>query len=174
MKKLLVAVCGALLLAGCVNTKKSNRPLTVLQNAPEFSLRNVKGGEVKSADLKGKVVVIDFWATWCPPCKEEIPKFNDLYARMKEKGVEVVGVTFESDNPVKDVLPFMDEFKMAYPVALGTDELDAALGGHLGLPTTFLIGKDWKVYRKIPGNNGESKMQGLEKDIDALLAKTAD
>jgi cytochrome c biogenesis protein CcmG, thiol:disulfide interchange protein DsbE len=172
MKNLLAAVSAFLLLAGCINTSKSNKPLIVLQEAPEFSLRNVRGGEFKSSDLRGKVVVIDFWATWCVPCKVEIPRYNELRAKMKDKGVEFLGVTFDSGSAEK-VLPVMEELQMKYPVVMASDFIDAALGGHFGYPTTFLVGKDWKVYRKIIGSP-PNKMEDLERDINALLAKPED
>jgi thiol-disulfide isomerase/thioredoxin len=166
MKKLLAALCGAALLAGCVNTSKSNQPLRLIQDAPEFTLKNVLGGEVKSSDLKGKVLVVDFWATWCVPCKIEIPKYNELRAKYKDRGVEFIGVTFESS--VSDTVKTMTDLKVEYPVTMATDQVDKDFGGHYGYPTLFLVGKDWKIYRKKVG--GYSK-DLLDKDIDALLKK---
>ena len=168
MKILLTAVCAVLLLPGCINTSKSNKPLGIIAPAPEFTLQNVLGGELKSADLKGKVVVVDFWATWCVPCKVEIPEYNQIRNRLKDRGVEFVGVTFESGNSVEDVKPFVKELKMDYPVVMGTDAVQTGFGGNPGYPTTFLVGKDWKVYRKIFGSPTD-KMAKLEKDIEALL-----
>ena len=172
MKKLLALLCGAALLAGCVNTSKSNRPLKVMQDAPEFALKNVQGGEITSASLKGKVLVLDFWATWCPPCEAEIPNYNQLYAQYKAQGVEFLGVTFDSGS-IDAVKKEVAALEIHYPVSMATDEIDAALGGHLGYPTTFVIGKDWKVYRKINGMIGNKK-EFLEKDIRELLEKTSD
>lgn len=169
MKNLLAALCGVALLAGCVNTSKSNRPLRVLQDAPEFSLKNVLGGELTSADLKGKVIVADIWATWCVPCKVEIPGFNELRAKYRDKGVEFVGITYDSGSLDK-VKSEISELDITYPIVMGTDEVDAAFGGHPGYPTTLLIGKDWKVYRKIIGSVPAKKAM-LEKDILELLAK---
>ena len=170
MKNRLVALFGVFLLAGCINTSKSDKPLVILQDAPEFSLRNVLGGELKSADLKGKVIVLDFWATWCVPCKAEIPEYNKLRAELKDHGVEFVGVTFDSGANVENIKPFLKELEIQYPIVMGTDAIDAAMGGHPGYPTTFLIGKDWKVYRKMFGAPPD-KIEKLEKDINALLAK---
>src|SRR4051794_4166692 len=121
MKKLLVLALGALLLAGCFNTKKSNvarMPLEVLQPAPEFQLKSIEDGKIiNSADLKGKVVVVDFWATWCVPCRSEIPEYNKLREKWKDRGVEFVGVTFESS--LNDTRDFVKEFDMKYPVGVG-------------------------------------------------------
>ena len=172
MKNLLAALFGVALLAGCVTTSKSNRPLVVMQDAPEFTLKNVLGGELKSADLKGKVVVVDIWATWCVPCKVEIPGYNELRAKYKDQGVEFVGVTFDSGS-LEKVKPWVKELEIKYPVVMGTDAVDAGFGGHPGYPTTILVGKDWKVYRKFLGSV-PSKKALLEKDILALLSKASD
>jgi thiol-disulfide isomerase/thioredoxin len=172
MKKLLVLLAGALLLAGCVNTSKSNvarKPLVFIQDAPEFQLKNaIDGDPINSKDFKGKVVVVDFWATWCVPCKTEIPEYNKLREKWKDRGVEFIGVTFESS--VNDTKDFIKEFEMKYPVGMGNDLIDVALGGHQGLPTTFVVGKDWKVYRKILGST-KNKIEFIDKDIKELLAR---
>ena len=170
MKILLTALSAALLVSGCVGTSKSNRPLAIIGPAPEFKLKNILGGETSSQDLKGKVVVVDFWATWCVPCKVEIPEYNKLRAKLKDQGVEFLGVTFQS--PEEDAKQFVKEFEMKYPVVWGTDAVDAGFGGAPGFPTTYVVGKDWKIYRRIFGNpNTAKKMETIEKDILALLAK---
>lgn len=159
------------MLSGCINTSKSNRPLVALKEAPEFSLKNVMGGELRSEDLKGKVVVVDFWGTWCPPCIAEIPEYVKLREKLKRQllDVEFVGVTFDSGTP-EDVKPYIKDLGMTYPVVMATDAVDSGFGGHWAYPTTFLVGKDWKVYRQWMGNRPE-KMEQLEKDIVALHAK---
>ncbi len=175
MKNLLLVLASAILLTGCVNTSKSNVPRTPLkfvQDAPEFTIKNVQGGEPLTAkDFKGKIVIVDFWATWCAPCKIEIPEYNRIREKYKDRGVEFLGVTFESSE--EDTRDFIKEFEMKYPVGMATDEIDVALGGHLGFPTTFVVGRDWKVYRKIHGARDE-KIAHLEKDIEDLLAKSSD
>jgi thiol-disulfide isomerase/thioredoxin len=178
MKKLGVLVSillACFLLAACVNTSKSNvprPPLKVLMDAPEFEIRNVQGGEpISSKDFKGKILVVDFWATWCVPCKVEVPEYNRIRARLKDRGVEFLGVTFESS--LDDTREFVKEFEMLYPVGIATDEIDVAFGGHRGFPTTFLIGKDGKVYRNIMGSP-VGKIANLETDIEELLEQSAD
>jgi len=170
MKILLAALSAALMLAGCVNTSKANRPLVALQRAPEFTLKNVLGGDLKSDDFKGKVLVVDFWATWCVPCKKEIPEYHELRRKYKDQGLEFLGVTFDSSEA--ELKRFMADIKVEYPLAWGTDAVDVAFGGHRGFPTTFVIGKDWKVYRRFFADQG--KMEKLEKDIIALLEKPAE
>jgi len=175
MKNLLVVLVTAFALTGCINTSKSNtarKPLAVLLDAPEFTLRNVRGGApLNSKDFKGKVVVVDFWATWCVPCKAEIPEFNKIRAKYKDQGVEFIGVTFDAST-IEAVQPSLKELEIEYPVGLATDAIDTAFGGHQGYPTTFLVGKDWKVYRKMLGAP-VGALTNLEKDINDLLAKKA-
>jgi thiol-disulfide isomerase/thioredoxin len=169
MKFLLAALAAvALMLPGCVNTSTANKPLVALRKAPDFTAKNVLGGELRSDDFKGKVIVVDFWATWCVPCKKEIPEYNELRRKFSGQDVEFLGVTFESSE--KELKKFMEEIKMEYPVIWGTDAIDVGFGGHPGLPTTFLVGKDWKVYRKIFGAS-EGKIAMLERDITLLLNK---
>jgi len=162
MRILVAALSAALMLTGCVN----------IQKAPEFSLKKVSGGELKSSELKGKVVVVDFWATWCVPCKKEIPEYVKLREKLKGLDVEFVGVTFESEG-IDKVGPKVEELGITYPVVMGTDEVDVGFGGHLGYPTTFLVDQDWNIHKKFLGN-GPTKMAQLEKEITALLNKSKD
>jgi len=137
--------------------------------APEFSLKNVLGGNIDSAKLKGKVVVVEFWAPWAVPSKEAVPEYNKLLRDLKDQGLEVVAVTYESGS-VQEVASVVSQLKIEYPVVMGTQEVDVGFGGHPGYPTTFLIGRDWKVYRRIFGRSA-NKFANLESDIRSLLAK---
>ena len=86
------------------------------------------------SDFRGKAVLLNLWATWCVPCKAEIPDYNKLRAKMKDRGVEWLGVTFE-ETKAEDVQPYLKELAIEYPVVMGTDEIDAQFGGHPGYPT---------------------------------------
>lgn len=144
--------------------------MKVLADAPDFDLPNIDGTRLTSADLKGKVVVVDFWATWCIPCKTEIPEYNKMVDGLKAKNVELIGISMdEQSGTTKDVAPFAKEYEIKYPIAIGTDQMEADFGGFPGLPTTLIIGKDWKVYRKFFGAT-PTKMRDIEKDVDTLLA----
>jgi thiol-disulfide isomerase/thioredoxin len=171
MKNFLLGLCVVVVVAGCGGNQggplPARAPLVAIMPAPEFDLENVKGGRVKSSDLKGKVVVLDLWATWCVPCKQEMPHYNELYSKLKDKGVEFVGLAYLDTK--ENVVPFLAELKIQYPNAMGTDLIEAAIGGYRGLPTTLVIGKDWKVYRKIAGST-KTKMAHLEADLNDLLA----
>lgn len=112
--------------------------------APEFRLENSAGKRVQLSDFQGKVVLLNFWATWCGPCKTEIPWFAEFEREFAGKGFEVVGIAMDDDGwPV--VKPFVAAQKVPYPVLLGDDGVSQLYGGVEALPTTFLIGRDGKV-----------------------------
>lgn len=132
----------------------------------DFTVNDMHGASVALSSFKGKVIVLDFWATWCPPCKAEIPGFVELQKEYGGKGLQVVGVSV--DDPAEKLPPFAAEFKMNYPVlvGLGRDDLQDAYGPMWGIPTTFVISRDGKICKKHSGLVGKDR---YEKDIKALL-----
>jgi peroxiredoxin len=117
--------------------------------APDFALKDAEGRTVKLSDYKGKVVVLDFWATWCPPCRQEIPGFVALHSKYKGQGVEVIGVTFdESWAPVK---PFVESYGVNYTVVMGDQGVASRFGNISGIPTTFVIDRDGIIRKKHVG-----------------------
>jgi cytochrome c biogenesis protein CcmG, thiol:disulfide interchange protein DsbE len=158
-------------LFGCSNTPQSggNNSAAVQPSgpAPDFDLENIAGGKLKSADLKGKVAVVDFWATWCEPCLSEIPKYNKMADEYKGKDVQIVGITVES--PHEDIKPKVKETGMKYTVLVGNDAVVEGFGGIIGWPTTFVVTKDWKIYRKYMGALPDKEAR-IKKDIEKLLA----
>lgn len=138
--------------------------------APEFELENIQGGKLKAADLKGKVAVIDFWATWCEPCWSEIPKYNKMLEEFRGKGVEIIGITVES--PYADIKPKAKELGIKYTLLVGNDSVQDAFGGMIGFPTTFVVTKDWKIYKKYMGALPDKDAR-IKKDIEKLLAETS-
>jgi thiol-disulfide isomerase/thioredoxin len=161
----------AFILTGCTGNQQSGKagPATQKSNAPNFELENVAGGTLKSADLKGKVTIVDFWATWCEPCIAEIPNYNAIRQNYSDKGVEILGITVES-GPLKDIKPKVEDFQMKYPVVVGDDEVVDGFGGLIGFPTTFIVDKDWRVYKKYLGMT-RNKKEMIQKDIEKLIAE---
>jgi cytochrome c-type biogenesis protein len=133
--------------------------------APDFTLTNINGSKLSLADYKGKVVLLDFWATWCGPCRVEIPWFVELQQKYRDQGFVVIGVATR-DNAAA-VEKFYQQFHLNYPVALGNDELSAQYGGLIGLPTSFVIGRDGRIYAEHTGTTGKDVFDG---EIKQLLA----
>jgi cytochrome c biogenesis protein CcmG/thiol:disulfide interchange protein DsbE len=129
-------------------------------------LKDINGADVRLADYKGKVVLLNFWATWCGPCKVEIPEFVELYAEYKDRGFEILGV-LANDTPAPDQLrTFMGEYKMSYPVLFSSEELESAFGSVWALPTSFLIGRDGAVCAK---QTGPVTKDDVERSLKSLL-----
>jgi thiol-disulfide isomerase/thioredoxin len=109
--------------------------------APSWRLQDLAGKPVSSEDLKGKVVVVDFWATWCPPCREEIPGYIELQKQYGPEGLVIVGISLDQQGP-DIVKPFAAKYGINYPLVMGDEKVVAAFGGVEGIPTTFLIDRN--------------------------------
>ena len=149
----LTAACATALLLGFAGCSES--PLSVIaatelkpqnarHDAPPFELKDADGKVVHLADYKGKVVILDFWATWCGPCRIEIPWFTELERKHKDKGLEVLGVSMD-DEGWEVVKPFLAEVGVNYRVLMGNDATAQSYGGVDALPTTFLIDREGKI-----------------------------
>ena len=108
------------------------------QPVPDLTLVTLQGDTLRFADLRGHVLIVDFWATWCPPCRAEMPFFNELHKTYRDSGVVVLGINL--DEPRSKVEKFLEKLGVEYPVVLGRTSREArAFGGILGLPTTFVV-----------------------------------
>jgi thiol-disulfide isomerase/thioredoxin len=130
----------------------------------DFVLKDEHNVPVKMADYKGKVVLLNFWATWCGPCKVEIPAFVQLYDQYKDKGLVIVGVSVD-DSP-EQLQAFMKEYKMNYPVLQMTPDVETAFGPFYGYPTSFFIARDGTICVK---HLGPATKEQFEREIKALL-----
>jgi thiol-disulfide isomerase/thioredoxin len=177
-KKIVIAILGvAALTAGLYFVNRQwIAPLAIQQAqasgghpfAPKFSLTDISGQKLTLDDYKGKVILLDFWATWCGPCRIEIPGFVELQKRYRDQGLAVIGISMDDGpEPVKD---FYKQFNMNYPVAVGDEKLAEMYGGILGLPTTMLIGRDGRIYAK---HVGATDLSVFESEIKELLASQA-
>ena len=132
--------------------------------APELSLTDLSGQRLELSDYRGKVVILDFWATWCSPCRTENPFLVALQNKYRSQGLQVIGISLDDDpEPVR---AFYQQFKINYPVAIGDANLAERYGGILGLPVNFVIGRDGRIYAKHPG---EVDLPVVEREIQSLF-----
>jgi thiol-disulfide isomerase/thioredoxin len=130
----------------------------------DFVLKDQHDAPVKMADYKGKVVIVNFWATWCGPCKVEVPDFVKLYDEYKEKGLVIVGISI--DDSAEQLQGFMKEYKMNYPVLQMTADVESAWGPFYGYPTSFVVARDGSICTK---HLGPATKETFEREIKALL-----
>ena len=135
-------------------------------SVPKFSLPQLDGGTLRSDELKDKIVVLDFWATWCENCVSEIPEFNKLEKEYSPRGVKVIGLAVQS-GWASDIQKFAKQYSMKYTVLVGNDDTvsDFAV---ISFPNTYVIGPGWKLYKKYSGVS-ETKGTDIRRDIEALL-----
>ncbi len=138
---------------------------TSLPAAPDFTLLGLDGGTVRLSDYRGRVVIVDFWATWCPPCREEIPHFVNLQQQYGERGLTVIGISVDQGGP-EAVEAFAREHGINYPIVMADNDVDRAYGGIRGIPTTFVIDRQGRIVKKYIGYQDR---RVFEQDIQALL-----
>jgi len=134
----------------------------------KLNLKDLQGKSVDLADFKGKVILLDFWATWCPPCRKEIPGYIELYRRYKSRGLVVVGVSMDDTDDIAAVKSYAEKIKMNYPILLGAgreEDLKPAFG-ELPLPTTFVIARDGRICAR---HDGLTPTEQVEREISGLL-----
>ncbi len=131
----------------------------------DLKFKDIHGKPFALSDYKGKVVLLDFWATWCPPCRKEIPGFMNLYERYRSRGLIVIGVSM--DDSKSDVKRFTKRLKVNYPILLGAGRDDLGpVFGELPLPTAFVIGRDGRICGR---HDGDTPKEQFEREIEALL-----
>src|SRR5882762_6070420 len=126
--------------------------------APDFSLESLDGKNMRLSDLRGKAVLLNFWATWCGPCKIEMPWFVDLQNQYGSQGLQIVGVAMD-DASKEDIAKFAKDMGVNYPILIGKEAVGDAYGGVPAMPESFFIGRDGKVVDKILGLKGKGEIE---------------
>ena len=137
---------------------------------PPFLVNDVDGRVLSTAELRGKVVIVNFWATWCPPCREEIPEMIDLANRYKDR-LQIIGVSEDDDATPEEVRDFAREQKINYPIVMGSNGISHEYGGVPALPTSFIVNTDGRVVQK---HVGLYPSEVYDREIRALLGEHVD
>lgn len=164
-----VAVAGYLLWPVAVHSIaqsiRESREVRIAKQPPDFTLKDTHGQRLRLSDYKGKVVLLNFWATWCGPCKVEIPWFVEFEKEYQSRGFTVLGVSMD-ENGWKAIDPYVAAEKINYPVVLANEDVNESYGGIEALPTTLLIGRDGKVAYL---HQGLITREDYEREIRKLL-----
>jgi cytochrome c biogenesis protein CcmG/thiol:disulfide interchange protein DsbE len=159
-RSLIAAAALSLLLSGSAFATK------VGEVAPDFMRTDFTNKQLRLSDHRGKLVLLNFWATWCPPCREEMPLFSRWQRELKGRGLQVIGVSMDDDAAMaKD---FLAEYPVTYPVVMGDVKLAETFGGVLGLPLSYLIDAQGRVVARY---QGEADLATMEAKIKDLLAQ---
>ena len=136
--------------------------------APDFALKDIAGNEVRLSDYRGKVVALNFWATWCGPCKLETPWLVELREQYHKQGFEIIGVSVDSlgEYYPADISAFTKKYKVSYPVVMATKEMVSAFGPVTGLPTTLVIDRQGKIRHR---HRGLISFDDLKEKVAPLL-----
>jgi cytochrome c biogenesis protein CcmG/thiol:disulfide interchange protein DsbE len=138
-----------------------------LSPAPDFTLKSLTGESVKLSDFRGKVLLLNFWATWVGPCRILTPWLVELQSQYGPQGLRVVGVSLDDDATKVEIGEFADTMRVNYPILMGDEKVANAYGGIPAMPVTFVVGRDGKTVDRIIGLKGKG-------EIEDVIKKTLD
>jgi thiol-disulfide isomerase/thioredoxin len=167
-------VAAAMLYFGFHMARRSAPPpaITKAGPAPDFTLQSLDGKNMRLSDFRGKAVLLNFWATWCSPCKIEMPWFIDLQKQYGAQGLQIVGVAMD-DSSKEDIAKFAKDMGVNYPVLIGKEAVGDAYGGVPALPESFFIGRDGKIVDKIIGLKGKAEIEdSIKKALDTHVVNS--
>lgn len=168
----LAVVISVMLVFGIQKTRHSTTQSTGAgklqgQLAPDFSLASLQGPTLKLSDYRGKAVLLNFWATWCEPCKIEMPWFVDLQKKYGAQGLQVLGVAMDDTSP-KEIAEFAQKMGVNYPIVIGKEAVGDQYGGIPYLPSTFYVGRDGKIIDRVFGLVSRSEIeQNIQKALES-------
>lgn len=167
-EQVLVVLCLFAIVFSAASCKKTERSRVVEEGkAPDFTLSDVSGKKVTLSEFRGKVVLLEFWATWCPPCKDAVPEINKIYEKYKNKGVQVLAISVDQGGDVALKLnSFVKEHQVNYPVLIDDKKVNVSYGV-TNVPVAFIIDKEGKVAKKHVGFM-EELSEKISQDIEAL------
>ena len=158
---LLISLFLFLILVNCGKDSHDGNP----NHGFDFNLPDLDGKIHSMKDFRGQILVLNFWATWCPPCSEEVPKLNDIFDRYKNNGVQVIGIALDKDS-LELVAPFVEKNKIAYPILVGNQQVLTNLKKFKGVPTTILFDQEGKNRKRF---DGSFDLEQLEEGLQSLL-----
>ena len=165
MAACLILLVGAVLLfVRHQDHRRTSPSAAVSDSAPDFELPELDGKNLRLSSYRNKVVLLDFWATWCDPCREETPNLVRLQQKYADHGLQIIGVSMD-DSP-EPVRVFYQKFYMNYPVVMGNAKVGELYGGVLGLPIAFLVDREGRIYKK---HIGATDPAVFEKEVRVLL-----
>ena len=154
-RRLLLVMLLAVIVTGC---SKGDSGQSLSGGAPDFTLPSVDGSMVSMSDYNGKVILVDFWATWCPPCQEMIPILSKLHKRYSDKGLVILGVSLDRDG-LEMLGAYVHEKMIPYKVVMGDNRISNAFGGVSSIPTMYIVDRDGRLVRKLTGYHSYGQLE---------------
>jgi thiol-disulfide isomerase/thioredoxin len=160
LKRFLIPLLFTVVLYGCQKNgetaedtrtlPKENITESNLVKAPDFTLKDINDNDIRLSDFRGKVVILDFWATWCPPCRKGIPDLVELQEKYSDD-LMIIGISLDQANTIKEVVPFSRSYGINYPVVYGNASVVNQYGGIEAIPTSFIIDREGNIVNKYVG-----------------------